>query len=84
MISAISLLFFERVEGTMWIIRNRRSTNDRQSNGQKKRTNNDLQNPTQKTKDWATGTQYTRGLIRRSRSIHTNELVFSASRNTQL
>ena len=37
MISAISLLFFERVEGTMWIIRNRRSTNDRQNNGQKKK-----------------------------------------------
>jgi len=37
MISAISLLFFERVESTMWIIRNRRSTNDRQSNGQKKK-----------------------------------------------
>jgi hypothetical protein len=37
MIFAISLLFFERVEGTMWIIRNRRSTNDRQSNDQKKK-----------------------------------------------
>jgi len=37
MISAISLLFFERIEDTMWIIRNRRSTNDKQNNGQKKK-----------------------------------------------
>ena len=73
MISAISLLFFERVEDTMWIIRNvdRRITD--KAMAKRNRTNNDLQNPTQKTKDWATRTQQTGGLIRRFRSIHTKD-----------
>ena len=42
------------------VIRIRKSKKDRQYNGQKKqenkRTNNDLQNTTQKTKDWSTRT----------------------------
>ena len=55
----------QRTDNTMakvwryqWAIRSRKSK-DRQHNGQKtkdRRTNNDLQNITQKTKDWATGT----------------------------
>jgi len=42
-----------------WIIRSRKSKKDRQNNGprkQDKKTNNDLQNITQKTKDRATRT----------------------------
>jgi len=40
-------------------LQSRKSKKDKQHNGQKKkdkRTNNDLQNTTQKTKDWATQT----------------------------
>jgi hypothetical protein len=44
---------------TKWVIRSHKSKKDRQFNGQKKKNksvNNDLQNATQKTKDWATRT----------------------------
>jgi hypothetical protein len=47
----------ERFEDTKGAIRNRISEKDSQYNGQKKKdkkTNNDLQNITQKTKDWTT------------------------------
>ena len=47
------------------------------------RTNNGLQNPTQKPKDWATRTQQTGGLGQGRFILKTLELVFSASRNTQ-
>jgi len=43
-------------EDTKGIIRFRKSKKDKQANGQKKSTNNDLQNITQKTKDRATRT----------------------------
>ena len=45
----------EELEDTEWVIRIRESK-DRQYNGQNNRTNNDLQNITQKTKDRATQT----------------------------
>ena len=41
-------------EDTKGVFRSRKSKKDRQYNGQKKRTNNDLQNTTQKTEDGAT------------------------------
>ena len=49
----------EMFEDTKWVIKIRNSKKDRQKNGQKKkdkRTNNDLQNTTQKTKDRVTRT----------------------------
>jgi hypothetical protein len=48
-----------KVDDTKGVIRIRRSKKDRQYKGQKKndkRTNNNLQNTTQKTKDWSTRT----------------------------
>jgi hypothetical protein len=51
---------YEKFENTDGLIRNSKSKKDIQYNGQQKgdeRTNNDLQNTTQKTKDWATRTQ---------------------------
>jgi hypothetical protein len=45
----------ERLSDTKGVIRSRKS-NDRQYNDQMKRTNNNLQNNTQKTKDRATRT----------------------------
>jgi hypothetical protein len=50
----------EKFEDTKWVIRRRKTKKDRQHNGQKKkikRTNNNLQYITQKTKDRATRTQ---------------------------
>jgi hypothetical protein len=44
----------EKFVDTKWVIRNRKSEKDRQHNGQEKkdkRTNNDLQNNTKKSKD---------------------------------
>jgi len=45
-------------EDSKWIIRSRKLKKDRQWRSNEKtkdkRTNNDLQNTTQKTKDWAT------------------------------
>ena len=56
----MSILFDkEDLEDTKRVIRIRKSKKNRQRNGQKKkdkRTNNDLQNTTQKTKDRATRT----------------------------
>ena len=52
-------LYIEESEDTKGVIRIRKSKKDRQHNGQKKknkRTNNDLQNITQKTKDRASRT----------------------------
>ena len=49
----------EKLEDIKEVIRNRKSKKDRKLNGQKnkdKRTSNDLQNTTQKTKDRATRT----------------------------
>ena len=49
-----NLVIIEEFEDNKGVIRIRISKNDRQHNGQKKkdkRTNNDLQNTTQKTKD---------------------------------
>ena len=45
----------EVLEDTKWVLRIRKSKKDRQHNGQKKekKTNNDLQNTTQKNKYWA-------------------------------
>ena len=41
----------EKFEDTKGVTRSRKSKKERQQNGQKKRTNNDLQNITQKTKE---------------------------------
>ena len=61
-------LYKRNVEDTKGVIRRRKSKEDRQYNGQRKRdkrTNNDLQNITQKTKDRATGIVLkTRGELR--------------------
>jgi hypothetical protein len=55
-------------EGVKGVIRSRRSKTDRQCNGQKKKnTNNDLQNTTQKTKDWATRTPHIHKKIKKIR-----------------
>ena len=51
MILLHSIKIFEDTKG---VFRSRKSKKDRQYNGQKKRTNNDLQNITQKTEDGAT------------------------------
>ena len=43
------LCYWEKFKDTKWVIRSRKSQNDRQSNGQNerdKKTNNDIQNPT--------------------------------------
>jgi len=57
-----------KFEDTKGVIKNCKSKRDRQYNGQRKKnkkTNNDLQNITQKTKDWATRSpQKTRGWTR--------------------
>jgi len=53
------LVYYEKLEDTKGIIRRRKLKKDRQHNGQKKkdkRTNNCLQNTTQKTKDRETRT----------------------------
>jgi len=50
-----------KFEDTKGVIKNCKSKRDRQYNGQRKKdkkTNNNLQNITQKTKDWATRTQW--------------------------
>ena len=44
----------EEFEDTKGVLRILKSKKDRQDNGQKKMTNNDLQNTTQKTNDRAT------------------------------
>jgi hypothetical protein len=44
----------EKFEDTKGVTRSRKSKKERQQNGQKKRTNNDLQNITHKTKDRVT------------------------------
>jgi hypothetical protein len=44
-------LLLEKNDDTKGVIRSRKSKKDRQHNGQKKRTNTDLQNITQKNKD---------------------------------
>ena len=44
------------------LMANRKSNKNRQYNGQKKKDNNNLQNTTQKTKDWATRTQLKTGV----------------------
>ena len=47
-------------DGSVWCKKksgSRKSNKNKQYNAQTKRTNNDLQNTTQKTKDWATHTQ---------------------------
>ena len=60
----VSLRIFEDTKG---VIRSRKSKKDRQHNGQtKKRTNNDLQNIIQKTKDQAIRTPLTTGRELRS------------------
>ena len=46
----------EKFEDTKGVIRSRKSKNDRQYNGQKKKGNNNLQSTTQKTKNQATQT----------------------------
>ena len=53
------ILYQEEFEDTKGVIRICKSKKDRQYNGRKnkcKRTNDDLQNITHKTKDWVTGT----------------------------
>ena len=45
------IYMYQEFEGTKGVIRIRKSNKDRQYNGQKKRTNNELKNITQKTKD---------------------------------
>ena len=50
----------------------RKSTKDRQHNGQKKkdkRTNNDLQNTTQKIKDWITRTSLKTQVLRKGKQF---------------
>ena len=62
----------EEFEDTKGVIRIRKSKKDRQHNGQKrdKRTNNDLQNTTQKTKDRVTTTPLkTGGELRKCRQF---------------
>jgi hypothetical protein len=44
----VELIIEEMFEDSKGVIRSRKSKKDRQHNGQKKRTNNDLQNITQK------------------------------------
>ena len=49
--------YTEKYEEAQEAIRNRKSDKDRECHGQKKKdkgTNNDIQNITQKTRDWAT------------------------------
>jgi hypothetical protein len=52
----LRMLKEELFEDSKVVIRIRKSKNNRQHNGQKKNTNNDLQYTTQKTKNWATRT----------------------------
>ena len=56
--------YYEKFEDTKGVIRSHKS--DRKHNGQQtndKRTNNDLQNITEKTKDWDTRTPLITGYI---------------------
>ena len=58
--------FQEEFEDTKGVIRIRKSKKDRHHNGKKKkgkRTNNDLQNITHKTKDWETRTPQNSGMV---------------------
>ena len=58
-IQKILYVFQEMLEDLKGVIRSLKLKKDRQYNSQKKKvetTNNDLQNITQKTKDWATRT----------------------------
>ena len=55
----------EKFKDTTWVIRTRKSKKNRQYNGQRKkinkRTNNNLQNTTHETKDWAPRTPLKHG-----------------------
>ena len=44
----------KKLADTTGVIRSHKSMKNKQYNGQRKRTNNDLQNTTQKAKDWVT------------------------------
>ena len=60
----------EKFEDIKGVIRSRKSKNDRQYNGQKKKGNNNLQSTTQKTKNQATQTPLkTGGELRCSRRV---------------
>ena len=59
----LCILFQEKLEDTYWVIRIRRSKQDRQHSGKQKdkRTSNDLQNTTEETKDRGTRIPLTTG-----------------------